>query len=257
MIKDTLYILYPLYEDGYTLNCLTFTENDFYSTSLTRSNVPISDWNVCFHNQKLYILFTTDTYGQPSFHLMDTLSLKTLDVPIPITATSPTLLSYLNCLWIHYKDNHKLYTLLALPDQEILSMPVLSSLQLPATLYEYYSLDLETFSASQIYANLMSTLRLATLSALDTKAIHPDLPPNFELSLLLEGLALNTQPPTPEPTLTPPLPPKAHTPSSPTPLSETPLPSYSAPSTSSTIPSVKSLAQAAKDFMQTGNFFEP
>ena len=263
LIKDTLYILYPLYEDGYTLNCLTFTENDFYSKTLTRSNVPISDWNICFHDQKLYVLFTTDTYGQPAFHLIDTITLKTLDVPLPITATSPILLSYLDCLWIHYKDGHKLYTLLALPDQDILSMPVLSSLQLPATLYDYYNLDDQTFNASKVYANLMSTLRLATLSAIDTKAIHPDLSPNLELSLLLEGLSLRNQQPTTNhspisttpidsPPYAPPIPPPSED-VIPAPLNNPTL----SPGTPSTVPTVKSIAQAAKDFMQTGNFFEP
>ena len=68
VVEDTLYILYPLYEEGYTLNCLTFTENAYDSRTLVRSNIPISDWNMCLHGQKLYVLFTTDTYGHPAFH---------------------------------------------------------------------------------------------------------------------------------------------------------------------------------------------
>lgn len=266
VVEDTLYILYPLYEEGYTLNCLTFTENAYDSRTLVRSDIPISDWNMCLHGQKLYVLFTTDTYGHPAFHLLDTLTLKDLALPLPVTATSPSLLSYLDCLWIHYKDGDKLYTLFGLPEQEMFSIPVISSLQLPATLYDYYSLDHKSFNASKVFANLMSTLRLATLSSIDIKEIHPDLSPNLELSLLLEGLSLVSRSPVPSRTSTPiatpmPTPPPLSTippiPTAPTPPMPMPSSSPLSPTPPTAVPTVRSVAQAAKDFMQEGNFFEP
>ena len=211
---------------------------------------------------KLYVLFTTDTYGHPAFHLLDTLTLKDLALPLPVTATSPSLLSYLDCLWIHYKDGDKLYTLFGLPEQEMFSIPVISSLQLPATLYDYYSLDHNSFNASKVYANLMSTLRLATLSSIDIKEIHPDLSPNLELSLLLEGLSLVSRSPAPSRTSTPmPTPPPLSTippiPTAPTTSMPTPSSSPLSPPAPAAVPTVRSVAQAAKDFMQEGNFFEP
>lgn len=241
LINDTLYILYPLYEEGYTLNCLTFTENAYEAKMLVHSDIPIIDWNACLHNGRLYVLFTTDSYGHPAFHLLDSLTLKDLIIPLPANATSPSLLSYLSCLWIHYKEGDKLYTLFGVPQQEIFSIPVLSSLQTPMTLYQYYSLDHDSFNASSIYASLMSTLRLATLSSIDVKDIHPDLPTNLELALLLEGLSLLGTPTVPTP------PPVAQTP---------PLHTPSANPTSSPLPTAQSLSQAAQAFMNEGNYFE-
>lgn len=241
LVNNTLYILYPTYEEGYNLNCLTFTEETYESRTLVHSDIPIIDWNVCLHDGKLYVLFTTDSYGHPAFHLIDTGTLKNLVIPLPASATSPTLLSYLDCLWIHYKEGDKLYTLFGVPEQEIFSIPVVSSLQSPATCYQYYSLDHDSFNASSVYANLMSTLRLATLSSIDVKNIHPDLPTNLELALLLEGLSLLSTPTVSTPTSvaqTPPI----HTPS--------PSPA------SSPLPTAQSISQAAQAFMNEGNYFE-
>lgn len=261
LVDSTLYILYPAYEEGYQLNCLIFTGDTYETRTIVRSDIPIVDWNACLHNDRLYVLFTTDTYGHPHFHLTDLSTMQDQTISLPGTAVSPSLLSYLDCLWIHYKEHEKLYTLFGVPEQNMFSIPVPSSLQSPIGLYNYYSLDHTSFRASTTYANLISTLRLATLSAIDTKAIHPDLPPNIELELLLEGKSLlhpapqtTPQPPTytppPSPALTS-TPPKATSSPAFQPITFDAAPSFEAPPAST-----NTVKQAIKDFINAGNHFE-
>ena len=260
LVGATLYILYPVYEEGYQLNCLIFTGDTYEIKTITRSNSPIVDWNTCLHNDLLYVLFTTDTYGHPHFHLTDLTNLQDKMISLPGTAISPTLLSYLDCLWIHYKEHEKLYTLFSIPEQDMFSIPVLSSLQTPVSLYHYYSLDRQDFNASAVYANLISTLRLATLSAIDIKDIHPGLPSNIELALLLEGLSLRTTSqimPTPtQPTFTPL--PTSHT--APPTTTSSPLLqpiTFDAPLEFNTPPtSTHTVKDAVKAFINEGNSFE-
>lgn len=258
LLDDALYILYPTYQDGYQLNCLIFTDNSYESKTLIRSDIPIIEWNICLHNGLLYILFTKDTYGHSNFYLTDTQSLKEVRVPLPEHASTPTLLSYLDCLWIHYKEQDKLYTLFCMPEQDTFSIPVVSSISHPVSIYDYYSLDHKSFNASSIYASLINTLRLATLSSIDIKEIHPDLQTNIELALLLEGLSLRTSPSL-SPQVQPPIPsPITHEPA-PTPKTSATLEpiTFDAPMSFERKPDPKiDIQQAAQAFISEGNHFE-
>ncbi|MEG0579097.1 MAG: hypothetical protein RR490_04190, partial [Niameybacter sp.] len=187
-LNDTLYILYPAYEESYCLNMLIFNTENRSITTLVQSSIPIVDWNICSHHNKLYVLYKGDQYGHATFHLLDTSTNKDLILSIPEDANAPVLLSYLDTLWIHYSYNNRCYTLVALPEADTFSSPIVSHLQSHVNPYAYIDLRHENMDASVLYASLSSTLRLLTIADLDIRGIHPDLVAQDELALLIEGI---------------------------------------------------------------------
>lgn len=187
-INSTLYILYPNFEESYCLNMLSFTNQEKSVTTLVRSPIPIIDWNMCKHQNALYLLYKADQYGHANFYLTNLSTGENLPVQLPDNANNPVLLSYLDTLWIHYESNNHYYTLLVLPENQTFSSPISSSLQNHINAYTYIDSLHEDLDASVIYASLSNTLRLSTIADLDIRNIHPDLVNKDELALFLEGI---------------------------------------------------------------------
>ena len=281
MMNSTLYIVYPNYEESYCLNMLTFTNQEKNITTLVRSPIPIIDWNMCKHQDTLYLLYKADQYGHANFYLINLATGENLPLPLPENATAPVLLSYLDTLWIHYESNNHYYTLLALPENQTFSSAISSSLQSHVNAYTYIDLLHEDFDASVIYASLSNTLRLSTIADLDIRNIHPDLTNKDELALFLEAinfrkpqLVQSSPPPiASNPNIPPRVQPNFINDFSQTPIPFTPeapitlldsLPSLSnimpAPSSSPPLPTSrttkKDLHSLTEAFMNTGNTFD-
>ena len=252
---STLYILYPNYEESYCLNMLTFTPSSRQVTTLVRSSIPIIEWNICKHENTLYVLYKADQYGHATYHLINLTAGTDLTIPLPDMVSGPVLLSFLNNLWIHYEASGKYYTLLALPESQTFSTPVLSSLQNHVGNYTYYCANENYFEASSVYASLSNTLRLLTIAELDIRGIHPDLTNKDELALFIEGMHLQ-QTQVPQPPLSSPAPPKAPMPYLPPSAPSSPL-SRDSSSPLSSSPYKKDLKSLTEAFMNTGNTFEP
>lgn len=201
-------------EGSYYLNCITYPGSSATTYSLVTCEFPITSFDVCFINGIYHITYTQDVYGNAQLTYMNSQTVRPLPLHVSAQLGSPCILGYLGHLWVTYLDNDILYTLLSIDEGRSFSSPVKSSLQDNLYNYTYYSTKSNSLYASSLYASVFNRVRLAIVSSIDTEDIHPDLSPNTELDLLLDGLSLSLS--------------HNHIPSTrpePTPISESPPPS--------------------------------
>lgn len=177
-------------EQGYSLNCITYPSPSSAAYKLITCEFPITSFDVCFIGGVYHITYTQDIYGNYQLTYANSQNFRALPLHASSQLGNPCILSYLGHLWITYLDNGVLYTLLSINNGQSFSSPVRSSLQDNLYNYTYYSTRSTSLSAGSLYAMVSSRVRLAIISSIDTEEIHPDLPANIELDLLLDGLSL-------------------------------------------------------------------
>lgn len=201
-IADTISLIYLTQENNYILRHITIN-NNFDSQDLLASSLPISDFNMCRAPSELRLVYVLDNFGRSQLVYVN----PSRNVPVLLhTATTlshPCIFYYLENLWVTYIENGQLYALVSMDDGITFSSPITCSLQKNLDYYTFSSLDPEKLNGSALYASLLNTIRLPIVSNLDISGIHPDVAPNTELELLLEGLRLRQTASTPAPVLTP------------------------------------------------------
>ncbi|MGL4736425.1 MAG: hypothetical protein ACRCW2_03115 [Cellulosilyticaceae bacterium] len=202
-IDDTISVLYLTQEDHYILRHITINHN-FDSQDLLHSQLPLTAFNMCRAPKDLHLVYLLDNFGRSQLVYVS----PTRNVPVLLrtaaTLSHPCIFYFLEKIWVTYVENGQLYTMVSMDGGLSFSEPVLCSLQSNLDYYAFSSSSPETLNASSLYASLLNTIRLPIIVNLDTKGIHPDLPPNTELELLLEGLKFS-HPPTPPASPTPPM----------------------------------------------------
>lgn len=177
-------------DEGYSLNCITYPGTLDTAYSLVTSEFPITSFDACFVNGIYHITYTRDVYGNSQLIYMNSLTANPLPLHLSNQLGEPCILNYLGYVWVTYLDNDILYALLSMDNGHSFSSPVKSSLQGNLYNYTYYSTKANSLYANSLYASVFNRVRLAIVSSIDTEEIHPDLIPNTELDLLLDGLSL-------------------------------------------------------------------
>lgn len=226
-IGDTISILYLAQETHYILRHITINYN-FESQDLLHSQLPLTDFNMCRAPKDLHLVYLLDNFGRSQLVYVSPAHNVPVLLRTAATLSHPCIFYFLDKIWVTYIENGQLYTMVSMDHGTSFSAPVLCSLQSNLDYYAFSSQSPEQLNASSLYASLLNTIRIPIVVNLDTHGIHPDLPANTELELLLEGIQLSqnpiqpatpshtnpfTTPQSPQASTTPPTTPQNHTPS--------------------------------------------
>ncbi|MGL4344532.1 MAG: hypothetical protein ACRCTE_04980, partial [Cellulosilyticaceae bacterium] len=186
-IGDTLSILHLAKESSYTLHH-TMMDTHTHTEQLLTSNLPLSHFNICRHGNDLHLLYILDNFGRSQLVYVN----PKRNVPIVLKTSAaiqnPCIFYYLNYIWITYMENNVLYGLLSLDDGATFSTPIRCSFQSNLDCYQFMSDNPSLINGSSLWAGLLNTIRIPIVSNLDVTGIHPDLSPNTELELLIDGI---------------------------------------------------------------------
>lgn len=193
---DTIFLLYHEIKTQHLIQLMTYQEGQWSKpTTTTSSSFPIEDFNFTINqNSHIHLVYVQEKYGR--YHLIYKKHHNNIwsdEVSIYTTAVSlePCIFTYQQGLWINFVDGGNLEMILSTDNGSTFSKPVPCSLQtddlqrchfvsapnaLPAS-----------FSCNMVYATLSQPVRIAILSNIDMMALHPDIKPNTELELFLDG----------------------------------------------------------------------
>lgn len=209
--NDHIFLLYGEKKDHYLLQLIIYQENKWCQTiAVATSSFPIDDFQFCISNEgHLHVVYVQEKYGR--YHLVykkqvsGTWSDETI-LYTSATPMSPCIFTYYRGIWINFMDNNQLQMILSMDNGNSFSKNVDCSLQTP---------DLErchfvsgpnilpaSFNCNMLYTSLTPPMRTGIISNIDMILLHPDLKPNIELELLLDGafhsMATTTSRPTPQ-----------------------------------------------------------
>lgn len=238
---DALYLFYTNAGQHYTLHAIKLT-HQIETFTLIHSEFPITDFNVCFCNATLHLVYSRDIYGKAQIVYTNTSTPHTMPLTLSSATCHPCILSYANSLWVTYIDNNVLYTLLSVDGGASFLGPTPCSIQSHLNTYTFASPSY-TLMTTTVYASVLNSLRLPPICALDTQGIHPDLVPNRELALLFQSHLTPLASP-----LTSSLVPPAAVPVN--------TPSYEPVQDSFPLSKKQSIKSAAKAFMNESNRFD-
>ncbi|MDF2878550.1 MAG: hypothetical protein K0S30_1646 [Clostridia bacterium] len=189
--EDTIYLFYIVQTDSYILNCLKIKDSKVEIIPLFSSKVPIYDYCVCLKDHQIYITYIAELHGKYQlifYSVKDKLSNVLCNTLSP---SDPVIFWYYDYLWVNYLEDNKLYALLSINGGRSFSSPVLCSLQNAIGKYIFTTDKNCSLKCTELYASLGTSIRLATLYAIDFENIHPDSKISLELELLFEGLLIS------------------------------------------------------------------
>lgn len=189
--EDTIYLFYIVQTDSYILNCLKIKDSKVEIVPLFSSKVPIYDYCVCLKDHHIYITYIAELHGKYQlifYSVKDKLSNVLCNTLSP---SNPVIFWYYDYLWVNYLEDNKLYVVLSINGGRSFSSPVLCSLQNTVGKYTFTTDKNSSLKCTELYASIGTSIRLATLYAIDFENIHPDSKIALELELLFEGLLLS------------------------------------------------------------------
>ena len=195
--KDTIYVLYGDVTDQYSLYLMLYNGNQWESSQLiSTSSFPIDDFQLCIDNQDtIHLVYVQEKYGR--YHLLykkkqaniwsDEILLHTVSSSI-----KPSIFTYHRGLWVTYVDNNQLYMILSMDHGNRFSQSVKCSLQEgelePCHFICASGTMPDSFNGSLLYALVSPTIRVGVISHIDMIGLHPDISPNTELELFVDGI---------------------------------------------------------------------
>ncbi|OOB79567.1 MAG: hypothetical protein BEN19_07405 [Epulopiscium sp. Nuni2H_MBin003] len=156
--------------------------------TLLTSNLPIGYFECAVIDNQIHIVYLQNMYGQSQLIYSNGNGEVTLCTPLKLDNVS--ILKYLDCIWINYTDNNILYTFISIDNGTTFSKAIQSSIQASLAYTNFISNRTIPLQTNHIFASLSSIIRLPIISSLDIYGINPDLKPNIELEILLEGLKI-------------------------------------------------------------------
>lgn len=195
--KDIIYLLYGDLGTEYTLYLMIYKDNQWTAaTPISSSSFPIDDFQFCMdHQGTMHLVYVQEKYGR--YHLIykknqnnawsDEILLHTTSSTI-----KPSIFSYHQGIWVTYPENNQLHMILSMDGGTNFSQSVGSSLQRGHLERCHFvsspnSLP-DSFNGNILYASLASSIRIGVISQLDMIGLHPDIIPNTELELFLDGI---------------------------------------------------------------------
>ena len=215
--QDNIYLLYGDITDQYSLYLMMYSGDQWEAAQLvSTSSSPIDDFQLCIDNHgTIHLVYVQEKYGR--YHLLYKKKENNIwcdEVLLHTTSNSinPSIFTYHRGLWVTYVDNNQLQMILSMDNGNRFSQSVKCSLQggdlepcnfiwAPGTLPD-------SFSGNMLYALIAPSLRVGVLSHIDMIGLHPDMAPNTELELFVDGIFYTlSQNPAPSPIPAQPLPP--------------------------------------------------
>lgn len=216
--QNVIYILYSDVSDQYNLYLMSYENNQWAAALLVSSSAfPIDDFQFCMDNLgTIHLVYVQEKYGR--YHLLykryqngtwcDEILLHTTS-----SNMRPSIFTYHRGLWVTYVANNQLQMILSMDGGNNFSQSVACSAQageLERCNFVWAPGALpDSFNGNMLYTFVSSTMRIGVISPIDMIGLHPDMAPNTELELFLDGVYYSsTQPLTqgPAQTLAPPVP---------------------------------------------------
>ncbi|NLI89750.1 MAG: hypothetical protein GX366_05010 [Epulopiscium sp.] len=192
-----IFILYGELSDTYCLNIIVYQDNSWTKPIIIKkSTFPIDDFQFCIDNQgRIHIVYVYEKYGR--YHLSykqyfgegfsDDHSLYSTS-----TIIYPTIFTYHGGVWINFIGDDKLQMILSMDNGASFSKNVDCSMQTNdlrrcnfLSAPDIFPLN---FNCNTIFASLSYPIRSGVISSIDMINFHPDLRPNTELELFIDGI---------------------------------------------------------------------
>lgn len=191
---DNIYILYGELDTHYSLKLLIYKDNTWsLPLQVITSSFPIDDFQFFIDSQGIiHIVYIQEKYGR--YHMIyKNQQHNTLSEEILIYTTSskiyPVIFNYYRGLWVNFIDNSGLQMILSMDNGNTFSSPVACSLQFSEMQRcQFIGFPSPYFNGSTLYAGISSSIRIGIISCIDMIGLHPDIPANMELELLLDGV---------------------------------------------------------------------
>ena len=195
--NDIIYLLYAEVSTEYQLKLMMY-KDDKWSQPLTAasSSFPIDDFQFCIsHSGHIHLLYVQEKYGRYQLiYKKQGHSQWSEEIILHSTATTPIpcIFTYHRGIWVNFIDNSQLQMILSMDHGNTFSKSVSCSLKtrdferchficasgaLPAS-----------FNANMLYISFSQSLRAGIIAHIDMINFHPDMNPNTELELFIDGV---------------------------------------------------------------------
>lgn len=194
---DRIFLLYSEISTQYLLQFIMY-EGDKWGkpVPVANSSFPIDDFQFCIsHNSHIHVVYVQEKYGR--YHLVykkyeNNIWSDEKVLHTAATAINPCIFTYHQGLWINFIDNTHLQMILSMDNGNTFSKNVNCSLQTSelerCTFVSAPDALPSSFSCNTLYASLTHPIRTGIISNIDMINFHPDITPNTELELLLDGV---------------------------------------------------------------------
>ena len=195
--NNTIYVLYGDLATEYSLYLMTYKNNQWTPASLiSASSFPIDDFQFCIDYQgTMHLIYVQEKYGRYHLIYKKNQNNSWSDETLLYTTSSsiyPSIFSYHQGIWITYKEDNELQMVLSMDGGNKFSQNVKCSLQ-EGNLKRCHFVSApdslpDSFNGNILYAFLIPSIRIGVICQLDMVGLHPDMIPNTELELFLDGI---------------------------------------------------------------------
>ncbi|ONI45960.1 hypothetical protein AN641_02655 [Candidatus Epulonipiscioides gigas] len=186
--NNSIFILFQPEQNSTEIQCLTLSLSKLKLDVIISAKIPILYYNATIINDEIHLLYLQNMYGQNQ--LIYKSSAGETPIATPLRLENASLLKFADSIWVNFVDNNILYTALSFDEAKSFSTPAKSSIQTNLIFAKFISSSQASIEVNQLFAQVTSTIRLATIASIDTIGMHPDLKPNIELEMLLESVKL-------------------------------------------------------------------
>ena len=195
--QDVIYILYSDVSDQYNLYLMSYENNQWAAAQLVSSSAfPIDDFQFCMDNLgTIHLVYVQEKYGR--YHLLYKKYQNGTwcdDILLHTTSSNmrPSIFTYHRGLWVTYVANNQLQMILSMDGGNNFSQSVTCSAQegeLERCDFVWAPGALpDSFNSNMLYTFISSTMRIGVIAPIDMIDLHPDMAPNTELELFLDGV---------------------------------------------------------------------
>lgn len=195
--NNDIYILYGEVGTHYSLQFLMYKEDNWNTPApVATSSFPIDDFQFCIDNNgHIHMVYVQEKYGR--YHILYKKHQNNVwsdEIILHTTSSSvyPSIFTYHRGIWVNFVDNGNLQMILSMDNGNNFSKSVNCSLK--GVEFERCNFACtpgilpSSFNCNMLYASLTSSIRAGIISHIDMIGFHPDIKPNTELELFLDGV---------------------------------------------------------------------
>ncbi len=194
---DCIFLLYGEMSAQYLLRFIMYQDGKWSKpTAVASSTFPIDDFQFCISSSgHIHVVYIQEKYGR--YHLIYKKYENNIwsdETVLHSTASTinPSIFCYHRGLWVNFLDSGHLQMILSMDGGNTFSKNVDCSLQTHELERCHFvsapnSLP-SSFNCNTLYASLTYPIRTGIISNIDMINLHPDIKPNTELELFLDGV---------------------------------------------------------------------
>lgn len=192
--NDTIFLIYGESSPQYLLNLLIYKDGAWGKASIiTTSSFPIDDFQFCIDDKgNIHLIYIQEKYGaQHLIYKKYTDNNWSDEIALYTGATRASIFVYHHGLWVNFMDNGVLKMILSMDYGYSFSKAVDCSLQnseIERCNFVSAPNLLSSLRCATLHFSLVYPIRAGIISNIDMINLHPDIKPNIELELFLDGI---------------------------------------------------------------------